>query len=365
MSRRPVIALLGQRDSPTDAVEEYCCYLGEALQPQDFEMSIERVAWADCGWRSALRSLQRRAKLWRGMWVLVQYTALAWSSRGFPVRFVRVLQTLKSAGAFVGVVFHDVEPYGGTRIIDRLRRRSQLQTMGEALRLSDAAIFTVPIEKISWLRPQVQNVCFIPVGANLPIRGKANSGKEASTEGKLTIAIFGVTAGKAGRREIREITEAVQFVASRGKELRLLVLGRNSQAAEAQLQAALGNSGVELHVLGVLPSEEVVRNLSNADVLLFVRGPISSRRSSAIAGIACGLPVIARAGPETAPPVTEAGVAFYSESQKDEPGVTLARVLEDELYRAKLTEKGCRAYEEHFSWSAIATRFAQALTQYQ
>ena len=42
--------------------------------------------------------------------------------------------------------------------------------------------------------------------------------------------------------------------------------------------------------------------------LLFVRGPISSRRGSALAGIACGLPIIALERSETGPPVAGAGV---------------------------------------------------------
>src|SRR4030088_2851044 len=118
MSGKRVIALLGRPDAPTDAVEEYCRYLGEALVAEDFALIIERVAWAESGWTRASRALRGRAKGWRGAWVLVQYTALAWSRRGFPLQFPRVLKTLQSAGARVAVVFHDVEPYSGTRVID-------------------------------------------------------------------------------------------------------------------------------------------------------------------------------------------------------------------------------------------------------
>src|SRR5712671_24727 len=152
MSRQRVIALLGRQDAPTDAVEEYCRYLGEALIAEDFELTIERVAWPQKGWSRAASRLRRRAKGWRGAWVLVQYTALAWSARGFPLRFPRVLKSLKAAGARLGVVFHDIEPYSGTRVIDGLRRRVQLHVMLKALRLSDAAVFTVPMERVSWAK---------------------------------------------------------------------------------------------------------------------------------------------------------------------------------------------------------------------
>jgi glycosyltransferase involved in cell wall biosynthesis len=359
MSGQRVIALLGRPDAPTDAVEEYCRYLGEALVAEDFELIIERVAWAESGWTRASRALRGRAKGWRGAWVLVQYTALAWSKRGFSLRFPRVLKTLQSAGARVGVVFHDVEPYSGKRVIDGLRRRAQVRTMLKAVHLSDAAVFTVPMGNISWLKRHPRNACFIPVGANLPTSSEANSRKGISTGGKLSVAVFGITGGESGRREIENIVEAVRFAASRVGNLRLIVLGRNAQNAEAELRNRFRDSTVELHVLGILSGEDVVRSLSVSDVLLFVRGHISTRRSSAIAGIACGLPVIALKGPETGGPITEAGLAFFSPQRKGDLGNVLARVLEDEHYRASLAQKSWLAQLQYFSWHAIAARYAE------
>src|ERR1700691_1278878 len=103
MNERRIIALLGRRDEPTDAVEEYCRYLGGGLA-----VELARVTWAERGWPAALRELRERAREWRGRWVLVQYTALAWSGRGFPLRFARVLKELREAGARIAVVYHDV-----------------------------------------------------------------------------------------------------------------------------------------------------------------------------------------------------------------------------------------------------------------
>lgn len=362
MSRQRIIALLGRRDSPTDAVEEYCRYLGEALLAQDYDLKIERVAWEERGWASALRRLRRHAKLWNGTSILVQYTALAWSARGFPIRFLRVLKILEAAGARIGVVYHDVEPYSGTRLIDRLRRGSQLRAMRHALRASHAAIFTVPPEKLSWIRNQSAHTLFVPVGANLPTSGEASSARRnISADGKLTIAVYGITGGEAGKKEIENIAEAVRFAASRVKNVLLVVLGRNSQSAEAELKKLLRDTTVDLQVLGVLSGEEVVRCLSVSDVMLFVRGHISTRRGSAIAGIACGLPVVAFAGAETAPPITEAGLALFSPEKKGDLGDVLLRVLEDEHYRVSLAQRSWLAQAEYFSWRAIAARYAEFL----
>ncbi|HVS88671.1 MAG TPA: glycosyltransferase [Candidatus Acidoferrum sp.] len=353
------IALLGRRDEPTDAVEEYCRYLGAALRPHGF--ALARVPWHERGWSAALRELRGQSASWQGAPVLVQYTALAWSRRGFPLRFLRVLRILRASGARVAVVFHDVEPYAGHRFVDRLRRSVQLRAMREALRLADVAVLTVPAEKLSWVPPGCRNAVFIPVGANLPEPEVATDPQPSVAGQPATVAVFGITGGKAGQLESEKITGAVRFAAKRIPKLRLLAFGRQADGAEAFLREGLRDVAVDLQVSGVLPSEEVARMLTSSDVLLFVRGHISSRRSSAIAGIACGLPVIAYAGPETAPPITEAGVVLVSPEAREELGEAVVRVLSDREYRTSLAERSRRAYEQYFSWKAIAARYAEAI----
>ena len=359
MSGYRAIALLGRRDEPTDAVEEYCRFLGDALQAYNHDLRIERVDWAERGWRRALRSLRRRARGWHRAWVLVQYTALAWSARGFPRRFLHVLKTVKDAGAHVAVVYHDSEPYQGARAIDWLRRRAQLRAMRGAIEIADAAIFTLPLENLSWIKNLQGKAVFLPVGANLDVSAASSAEKYGARDGKLTIAVFGITGGEAGRREIESIVEAVRFAAERLKKLRLVVFGRNSQTAEAELRMALRDTEVEIKVLGVLPVTEVAKTLLSSDVLLFVRGPITTQRGSAIAGIACGLPVIAFEGPQTTPPITQAGIAFYSPRRQGDLGDVLVRVLGDEHYRTSLAQRSWLAQAEYFSWSVIAGRYAE------
>jgi glycosyltransferase involved in cell wall biosynthesis len=356
------VALLGKKDEPTDAVEEYCRYLGEALRQHGFDTQVVRAPWAEKGWSVALRELKEQATAWRGVWVLVQYTALSWSARGFPSRFLRVLKSLRSAGARIGVVYHDVEPYAGTRVVDRLRSHAQLRAMREALRLADLAVFTVPTEKLSWIRRSAPNAVFIPVGANLPAPERVPLTKPRNTLRTPTIAIYGITGGKAGIAEMKHIAGAVEHMISRTSKLRLLVFGRNSELAAGELDAALRNPLVELEILGLLSGEKVVESLRSSDVLLFVRGTISSRRGSAIAGIACSLPVVAMEGPETAPPITEAGVVLLSpDASYKKTGETLARILTDSTYRGALAARSRQAYEKSFSWQAIAARYAEAL----
>src|SRR5207249_5736626 len=76
---------------------------------------------------------------------------------------------------------------------------------------------------------------------------------------------------------------------------------------------------------------------------------------------ACGLPVIAFEGPETAAPITEAGLAFFSPQRKGDLGDVLLRVLEDEHYRTSLAQRSFAAQRQYFSWRVIAARYAEFL----
>jgi glycosyltransferase involved in cell wall biosynthesis len=357
------IALLGKRDEPTDAVEQYCRYLSSALRARGLETQLVRVPWPERGWPSALRELRQKAGSWRGKWVLVQYTALAWSARGFPLRCIRVMKMLREAGVRPAVVFHDVEPYSGGRMVDEMRRRSQLHTMQRALHYADLAVFTVALNAISWLNDPPSKAVFIPVGANLPAVSCGSRKSADNKEGPLCVAVFGITGGAAGREESARIVDAMRFAAQRTGTLRLHAFGRLAGDFESELREGLQDVPVEVQVEGVLPPERVVEALSAADVMLFVRGAISSRRGSAIAGIACGLPLIAYGGRETTAPITDAGVVLVSRGENAELGEALVRVLEDKKYRTSLAERSRMAHAQYFAWEAIAARYAEALSK--
>jgi glycosyltransferase involved in cell wall biosynthesis len=220
---------------------------------------------------------------------------------------------------------------------------------------------TVPAEKLSWISPDLKNVAFIPVGANFPDVASSGSESTLRQDETPTVAVFGVTGGEAGRLEVSQIVAAVRFAAEKLGKLRLLVFGRHADSAQTSLQKGLRDLPVALHVSGVLPANDVARLLRSSDVLLFVRGPISSRRGSAIAGIACGLPVIAFAGSETAAPITDAGVVLVPGENKTALGDALVRVLSDRDYHARLAERSRAAHKNHFSWEAIAARYASVL----
>ncbi|HEV2195680.1 MAG TPA: glycosyltransferase [Candidatus Acidoferrum sp.] len=236
-----------------------------------------------------------------------------------------------------------------------------MYAMQRALRLVDLGILTIPIEKAHWIHAGCGNIAFIPVGANLPDPERAFSLKRRSASEAATVCAFSISPGFVGRDETELIARAARYASEKIGSLRLVVVGRNSKEAGRQLQQRLRGSLVQLTVHGILEGEEIVRVLGECHVLLFTRGQISSRRGSAIAGIACGLPVIAEQGSETGAPITEAGVVLLPEGARDEFGPALVRVLSDAAYRESLAERSRRAQERYFSWKVIAEQYVAAL----
>jgi len=354
------LAVLGRPDEPTDAVEEYCQYLSEALSTHGIHLESFRVRWNQLGWSRALGELREKAAEYEANWYLIQYTALAWSKRGFPLRILGFLRTLKKSGRHCAVVFHDPAPYSGTRMADKIRASVQLYVMRRVVKQASLSVFTIPIEKVWWLLKGRSNAVYIPVGANLPNPETAWDLEHKRKGRTPTVAVYSITGGASGQIEVKQIAAAIRYVCQQMGPVRLTVFGRNPDVPEERLREELSGSQAEVLVHGLLKAEEIVEMLSASDVLLFVRGFLSSRRGSAIAGIACGLPVVAREGWETGPPITDAGVVLVPPTSPDELGPALLRVLQDGGLRASLRERSRHAQSQYFSWDAIASKYVAA-----
>lgn len=355
-------ALLGRRDEPTDAVEEYCRYLSEALAAEGWKLQLERVPWIEEGWPAVLVQVAADRSKWSGSWALLHYTALAWSRRGLAWRLVRLVRGMQHAGARCAIIFHDAEPYSGRGFVPLAKRRGQIFIMRRLCEMAELSILTVPLEQVFWL-PKRGRFLFVPVGANLPEPERAWVRKPAFQYGCVpTLAMFSPTGGASGLAEARLVAGALRPATATLGPIRLVVLGRNSEEAGSKIRELLSaEEKVSVEVLGLCAADEIVAQLSRADALLFVRGALSTRRSSGIAGIACGLPIIALEGGETAGPVREAGVLFVSKPDPAEFSAAIARLFSEPGLRDALAERSRQAQRNHFSWPAIAARIATEL----
>jgi len=358
VSAEKVILLLGRRDEPTDGVADYCEKLREAGPVHGLAFEPVQVSWAEHGWGPALAELRRAAAGWRDRWVFLQYTTLAWSRRGFPLRAPRLLEVLRQCGARPGVVFHDFFPLPGSGIVGQAREYFHLRALRRLYARSDLAIFAVPLNKISWLPLRSEKAVFIPVGANCPEAIPAIRGDSSKVK---TVAVYSITGGSRTSIEVADIVAAVKRAGEATEPIRLMVFGRGSQDAELSLRSELAGADVEIEFLGLLSPVEVQQALARADVLLFVRGQISTRRGSAIAGIASGLPIVCYSGSETAWPITEAGILAVPLRDREALAAALETVLSDGPFRRTLAERSRQAHEKYFSWAAITERFAEEI----
>jgi glycosyltransferase involved in cell wall biosynthesis len=345
-----------------DGIEDYCAWLGNALARRGCRLEHVRVPWMESGWLRAFGWLWREATQWQGRWVLVQYTALGWSRRGFPVWLLLVLIVLRWRSCRVGIVFHDASGFPGDRWIDRVRRVCQHWVMRRTYQWSECSLLNIPVDRANWLPKSRGKAFFIPVGANVPqTLRESGCRRTGSHANEKTVVIFGVTGGQHTLREVADIALAVQRAAARLPRVHLAVVGRGSREAEHALRRILNGVNIEVSVLGSLPAACVSDVLARADAMLFVRGPLTSQRGSGIAGIACGLPIVGYAGPHTGPPLTDAGVMLVPYEDREALAEALARVLSDEELSLRLRERSVQAYRRHFSWDAIADHFVQVL----
>jgi glycosyltransferase involved in cell wall biosynthesis len=349
------IALLGREDVPADGITDYCAYLGKNLAACGIELIPERVEWARDGWPQALGDLWRRSKQWRGLQVLPQYTALAWSRRGFPLGMLACAVVLRLRGARCAMIFH--EPFGisGPRPIDKARCAFQNWTVRILHHFGEKSIFTIPLGTVPWLSADDAKSASIPLGPNIPedlAKRSASSG--AATK---TVVVFCVSESQYGEQEINDVAAATRIVAERGIKIRVIFVGRGTVEAKNKIVGAFSGTRIEVCVRGLCEAPEVSRIFSESDAMLAVRGKLYLRRGSALAGLACGLPMVAYAGSAEHTIIEEAGITLVPFHNQAALASALLEILTDSELWQEMHDKNLRFQKKYLSWNVIAASF--------
>jgi glycosyltransferase involved in cell wall biosynthesis len=361
---KQLVFLLGKRDGPTDGVRDYCEYLAAALGRRGYLTEIQHVDGVSKGWLSELWKFWSSGREWRGQWIVLQYTALAWSRRGFPFGSLVTLAIAKRRGARCAVVFH--EPFGtsGPRTIDRVRCECQNWVVRRLHKIADRSIFPDPLETVKWLPRGDKKTIFIPIGANIPEETVSliRVGRDSLREDVVwKVVVYCLSDPPSLHRELAEISEAVRLSTRNGTKLCVTFLGRGTAEADDEIRKAFEGVPAKVLNLGIQTAGEVKRTLTESDVMVCVRGPLYPRRGSALAGIACGLPIIGYAGAAEGTPLAEAGVELVSYGDRTALAAALRRVLSDRELWQELHKKNLLAYRRYFSWDSIAQSTADTL----
>jgi glycosyltransferase involved in cell wall biosynthesis len=339
--------------------------LARALERQGVELKLVRVDWASKGWWAALRQLQRECKAWQGQWILLQFTALAWSRRGFPLGVLAVLAIVRRAGARCAVVFHEPCSPPASSWLDRARGTCQEWIIRKIYNSVAKNVFPEPLPKISWLPHDAPRARFIPIGANIPERHPLPNARFGENGIPKTVVVFCLTGMPYLCEELKDILDAARTAIAGGVKFRLLFLGRGTSEAQGEIARSFRDLPIEVSNLGLLDAVQISDIFADSHAMLCVRGKVYLRRGSAIAGIACGLPIIGYEGESEGTPLDDAGLVLVPYRDGRAAGTALSRVLQDQNFHYELQKKSVRAQQKHFSWNLIASAFVNFLESAQ
>lgn len=359
-----VVALLGHGEPSADGVSDYCSNLRDAMRKAGQQFEIATMPWFDRGWLSALVALWHAPSPARGDWALLQYTALSWSRRGFPFGAIATMLVLRLRRVRCGVVMHEPWRQGiiRPRFIDRVRGACQDWAIRRIHGLSSLSVFTLPLAHIPWLDPNDRKSVFIPLGPNVPeILDAPYPPVRPAGKPEKVVCVFCLSEPVSQTRELGDISSAARAAKSAGAGLRVVFVGRGTDTGAAAIAEAFAGSGIETETLGLRDPQEIGRTIAASDVLLCVRGHLNLRRGSALAGIACGTPMVAYAGGERGTPLMEAGVALAPLYDQTALGAALARVLTDVALAQEMHQKNIDVEKKYFAWDTIAQQYLQAL----
>lgn len=144
---------------------------------------------------------------------------------------------------------------------------------------------------------------------------------------------------------------AVELLA-RDARVRLLLIGRDSPAAAEELVAREPSLRGRVHATGELAPDEVSRHLQACDLVVqpYADG-VSSRRTTVMAALAHGVPVVTMAGRFTEREVWTEGAPVALATPGESPSVVdlAVRALGDDSLRERLGEAGRALYERRFA----------------
>jgi glycosyltransferase involved in cell wall biosynthesis len=292
-------------------------------------------------------------------WILIQYNPFAYGRWGVaPGLVAEALMFRRRTGARLAISVHESWVKPGDR--GRASWRSLL--MGGYQRVQLASLLSVADVVMAATQALVRDLghdaIHVPVGTNItPLavnrhdaRGRLGIGDE------FVVALFG-TAHPS--RALEYATAAIELLVDACGSGSLRVLNLGIGAPTLDLWAP-----VDVETPGELDARQLSLRLSASDVLLlpFTDG-LSTRRTTLMAGLAHGLPVLGLHGPETDDVLASNQQALTLTPLGDIAAFARATVAlaADADGRRAIGQAGRELYATQFDWSVTASRVAAAL----
>ena len=301
------------------------------------------------------RSRQALDEAWRHtpVTVLLQYVPNALGARGANLAFCRWLRRVHQAGADVRIMFH--EPYFYFTLTRPWRNALAIvqRTMAATLLQSASTIY---MSTETWQR-YLEAVGSLPCAATLPIPSSIpnGAGEDDVAQHRARISPAGTPVvghfGTYGEHVATELFALLPAIAGQAPIARFAFMGEGSREFLERLGERHPQIALRAWASGRLPAKDLSAVISSCDLLIqpYPDG-ITTRRTSAMAGLRNGVATVSTSGALTEPIWKDTGaVALVPVSDRAAFARTVARLLDDPAARQLQAVHGAHAYERHFS----------------
>lgn len=306
------------------------------------------------GWHS-FRLLGRAFRaLPVGAIVLIQYVphAYGWKAMNFPFALWVWMNRRRVS---IWTYFHEVayprekdQPWR-QRIIALVTR----MMAGLVARASARIYLSIPAweESLREVAPIRVPVVWMPVPSNMP--GAAEAAEVAKIRATIGRNDAGVVVGHFGTFGSHSSTFLGRLLPAlllSLPEVAILLIGRGSEAFIGQFGRSHSILSRRIHAADNLPAQAVANHVGACDLLVqpYVDG-VSSRRTTAMTGLALGIPVVTNDGPLTEPLWRKDGAVSLAPSLDVATFVELVEgLVKDEAARRSLGDRGRILYDSRF-----------------
>ena len=287
-------------------------------------------------------------------WILLQYNPFRWGRNGFAPGLLADVLTLRRRGrALLSVMVHEawIDMTGPKSSVIGAWQRTQLRLL---LRVADRVMASTEAVATQLGR----DVVHVPPATNIsPVPSSPRAARRRlALDDRVVLTLFG---RNNPSRALEYAEAAIQAVTRRQAAGRTVVLNLGSGAPAAHVPA-----GVEVREPGVLDATTLSLHLWSSDLVLlpFTDG-LTTRRTTLMAALAHGRPVIALDGPNTDTILRDARDAVCLTPLGDPDAFAQAAVelTEDAPQRRALGEAGQELYEREFDWPVLARKVADVV----
>jgi glycosyltransferase involved in cell wall biosynthesis len=344
-----------------DAGDSVDVWVGEPVQP--FASGPLRVhALPD---RFGSRSRTALTDAWKAApgTVLLQYVPNALGHRGMNVAFCRWLVAERQAGRDVRVMFH--EPYlyfTATRPWRNVAAVAQRVMAALLVRASTQVYYS----SASWQAYLARygagrDAIVLPIPSTIPSGVRpvdVGEFRRRVAPGARVVGHFGTFGEHVGD----ELRAALPALFERDGNVRVILIGRGSERFLRRLEGDVPSAAERVHATGDIDAAAAAVAITACDVM-FQPYPdgVTTRRTSVMAGLACGVATVSTAGTLTEPVWTDTrAVALVPPGNVPAAVTEIRRLLDDRPARDAQAARGLEAYRSHFAMELTVARLRAA-----